>query len=144
MRGRGWSMELGLTGRVAMVAAASKGIGKAVALGLAEEGCRVSLCSRSEESLEAARHDLQGLIGPQDILTVAADVSKPDDLENWFKRAVERFDTVDILVTNTGGPPAARFLSLTDEQWESGVQSTLMNVVRLCRLCVPGMREKGW
>ncbi len=137
-------MELGLSGRVAMVAAASKGIGKAVALGLAEEDCRVSLCARSPESLEAARHDLQAYLGPQDILTVPADVTQPEDLENWYKRTVEQFGTVDILVTNTGGPPAARFMELTDEQWEAGVQSTLMNVVRMSRLVIPLMQEKGW
>src|SRR5687768_7614837 len=137
-------MDLGISGRVAMVAAASKGIGRAIALGLAEEGCRVSICARSEENLESARHDLEALIGPHEVLTVAADVSKTDDLENWYKRTVERFGTVDILVTNTGGPPAARFLQLSDEQWESGFQSTLMNIVRLCRLAIPAMQEKGW
>lgn len=137
-------MELGISGRVAMVAAASKGLGKAVALGLAEEGCRVSICGRSEENLQAARHDLEAIIGPNEVLTVSADVSKKADLENWYKRTVERFGTVDILVTNTGGPPAAKFLQLTDEQWESGFQSTLMNVVRLCNLAIPTMRDKGW
>src|SRR5437870_427040 len=76
---RGANMDLGISGRVAMVAAASKGIGKAIAVGLAEEGCRISLCARSEESLESARHDLEGIIGPREVLTVAADVSKGDD-----------------------------------------------------------------
>src|SRR6185369_13719231 len=98
------------------VAAASKGIGKAVAIGLAEEGCRVSICARSTDSLENARHDLEGLIGPHEVLTVQADVSKAEDLELWYKRTIEKFGTVDILVTNTGGPPAAKFMALTDEQ----------------------------
>lgn len=137
-------MEFGIAGRVAMVAAASKGIGKAAAMGLAEEGCRVSICARTPESLEIARHDLEGVVGPEDVLTVPADVSNPRDLENWYQRTVDRFGTVDILVTNTGGPPAAKFLALTDAQWELGVQSTLMNVVRLCRLVVPSMQEKRW
>ncbi len=137
-------MELGLSGRVAMVAAASKGIGKAVALGLAEEDCRVSICARDPDGLERARHDLQACVGPRDVLTVTADVSRPEDLEGWFKRTVDQFGTVDILVTNTGGPPAAKFMDLSDAQWEAGVQSTLMNVVRLCRLTIPVMREKGW
>jgi 3-oxoacyl-[acyl-carrier protein] reductase len=137
-------MELGISGRVAMVAAASKGIGRAIAVGLAEEGCRVSICGRTPETLEAGRHDLEGLIGPQDVLAVQADVSKAGDLELWYKRTIEKFGTVDILVTNTGGPPAAKFMALTDEQWETGVQSTLMNVVRMCRLVIPTMQEKGW
>jgi len=137
-------MELGVGGRVAMVAAASKGIGRAVALGLAEEGCRVSLCARGAEALEAARFELEGLVGPQDVLAVRADVSRPEDLESWFRQTLDRFGTLDILVTNTGGPPAARFMELTDEQWLSGVESTLMNIVRLCRLAIPVMREKRW
>ena len=137
-------MELGLSGRVAMVAAASKGIGKAVALGLAEEGCRVSICARTEEALEAARLDLESYIGPSDVLAVRADVSRAEDLREWFNKTIDRFGTLDILVTNTGGPPAAKFMALSDEQWESGVQSTLMNIVRLCRLAIPVMEEKGW
>jgi 3-oxoacyl-[acyl-carrier protein] reductase len=137
-------MELGLSGRVAMVAAASKGIGKAVALGLAEEGCRVSLCARNPETLDEARRDIESYIGPNDVLAVPADVSSQEDLKRWFDKTVERFGTVDILVTNTGGPPAAKFMALSDEQWQSGVDSTLMNIVRLCRMAVPVMEEKGW
>ncbi len=137
-------MDLGIDGRVVMVAAASKGIGKAVALAFAEEGCRVSICSRNEDSLEAARREIEPVSGPQDIMAVVADVSDPDDLENWVKRTVENFGTVDILVTNTGGPPAAKFLDLNDNQWISGVESTLMNVVRLSRQVVPIMQAKGW
>jgi 3-oxoacyl-[acyl-carrier protein] reductase len=83
-------------------------------------------------------------VGPTDILTEQADVSDAKQLELWYKRTVERFGTVDILVTNTGGPPAAKFLALTDEQWEMGIQSTLMNAVRLTRMVVPTMQEKGW
>ncbi len=137
-------MELSISGRVAMVAAASKGIGKAIAIGLAEEGCRLSICARSPESLESAKEDLLAYIGPQDVLAVQADVSNPEDLRLWYERTIERYKTVDILVTNTGGPPAALFMELTDSQWEAGVESTLMNVVRLCRLVVPVMKEKGW
>ncbi len=137
-------MELGLSGRVAMVAAGSKGIGRAVALGLAEEGCRVSVCARGQEGLDAVRHDLEGLIGPREVLTYRTDVSSANDLDEWFKRTVDKFGTIDILVTNTGGPPAAKFMELTDTQWQSGVESTLLNVVRLCRLVIPTMQEKGW
>src|SRR5258708_6750110 len=107
-------MELGISGRVAMVAAASKGIGKAIAEGLAQEGCRVSICARGEEALEAARLDLESYVGPSDVFAILADVAQAEDLENWFKKTIERFGTVDILVTNTGGPPAARFMELTE------------------------------
>jgi 3-oxoacyl-[acyl-carrier protein] reductase len=75
---------------------------------------------------------------------VACDVSKEADLERWVDETKLRFGQVDILVTNTGGPPAAPFLKLTEEQWQSGIDSTLMNVVRLCRMVLPDMQERKW
>lgn len=132
-------MELGIRNRVAMVAAASKGLGKASAIALAREGCRLSIFARSEKNLEAA----QAEIGAE-TLAIAGDISNGADLQRWFDETMRRFGTVDILVTNTGGPPAARFAQLTEEQWRIGVESTLMNVVRLCRLVLPGMQKKKW
>jgi 3-oxoacyl-[acyl-carrier protein] reductase len=132
-------MDLGINGRVAMVAAASKGLGRAIAESLAAEGCRLSICSRSRESLEPVREAIGG-----DTLAVACDVSNGDDLQRWFDETVAHFGQVDILVTNTGGPPAAPFLKLTEEQWRIGIDSTLMNVVRLCRMVLPGMQERKW
>lgn len=134
-------MDLGLNGRVAMIAAASKGIGKASALALAQEGCRVSICSRTTETLEKSVSELAAY---SETLAIAADVSTPADLENWYRATVKRFGQVDILITNTGGPPVSRFLQLTDDQWRAGVESTLMNVVRLSRLVIPGMQQRKW
>ena len=135
-------MELGIGGRVAMVAAASKGLGRAVAEALVREGCRVSICSRSEESLAPARSALESAGG--EVLAVACDVSRADDLRRWFDATVAKFGQVDILVTNTGGPPAAKFQALTEEQWRDGIDSTLMNIVRLSTLVLPGMQERKW
>lgn len=135
-------MELGIRNRVAMVAAASKGLGRAIAEALANEGCRVSICSRSLEALEEARKTIEA--AGVEVLPVACDVSSHADLTRWFDHTKAKFGHVDILVTNTGGPPAAPFLSLTEEQWQSGIDSTLMNVIRLCRLVIPGMKERGW
>jgi 3-oxoacyl-[acyl-carrier protein] reductase len=132
-------MDLGIQNRVAMVAAASKGLGRAIAESLAAEGCRLSICSRSLESLEPVRAAIGG-----ETLAVACDVSNADDLQRWFEETVARFGQVDIVVTNTGGPPAAPFMKLTEEQWRSGIDSTLMNIVRLCRLAIPGMQERKW
>lgn len=134
-------MDLGLKGRIAMIAAASKGIGKACALALAREGCKVSICSRNVATLETARGEIAAW---GEVLPVVADVSSPADLESWHRQTVEAFGQVDILVTNTGGPPVSRFLQLTDEQWQAGVESTLMNVVRLSRLVIPGMQRRRW
>jgi 3-oxoacyl-[acyl-carrier protein] reductase len=135
-------MDLGIRNRVAMVAAASKGLGRAIAEALAAEGCRVSICARSLESLQEAKTAIEA--AGAEVLPVACDVSKADDLQRWFDATVARFGQVDILVTNTGGPPAAPFLKLTEDQWQSGIDSTLMNVVRLCRLVIPGMQERKW
>ena len=135
-------MDLGLKGRVAMVAAASKGLGRAVAEALAREGCRLSICSRSTDNLDGARHTIEDAGG--EVLAVACDVSNPGDLERWVEATTATFGQVDILVTNTGGPPAAKFLQLSEEQWQNGIDSTLMNVVRLARLVIPDMQSRKW
>ena len=126
-------MDLGIRDRVAMVAAASKGLGRAIAEALAAEGCKLSICARTPPET----------IGEHS-LSVACDVSKAEDLQRWFDETVARFGQVDILVTNTGGPPAAPFLKLTEDQWKSGIDSTLMNVIRLCNLVIPGMQQRRW
>lgn len=135
-------MDLGIRNRVAMVAAASKGLGKAAARALAQEGCKVSICGRSEASLAPARAELEAL--GAEVLAMPCDVSHLEDLEAWYQETVERLGPVDILVTNTGGPKAAVFQELSEADWASGVESTLMNVVRLSRLVLPGMRSRGW
>ena len=135
-------MDLGLHGRVAMVAAASKGLGRAVAEALAAEGCRLSICSRSTDNLDGARHAIEDRGG--EVLAIACDVSSAGDLERWVEATVATFGQVDILVTNTGGPPAAKFLQLSEDQWRAGVDSTLMNVVRLARLVIPDMQSRKW
>ncbi len=127
-----------------MVAAASKGIGLAAACALAREGCRVSICARGAGGLEAARDRIKGESASASVLTISADVSVAADLERWHSATVASMGPADILVTNTGGPPASLFMDLTDDQWEVGFQSTLMNVVRLSRLVIPDMQSRGW
>ena len=116
-------MDLGIRGKVAMVAAGSKGLGRAAALALGAEGCAVSLCGRGAEALEATRKELEAL-GVR-ALAVAADVSSAADLARWHGATVAALGPVDILVTNTGGPKAATFDHLSDADWNSGVDSTL-------------------
>jgi 3-oxoacyl-[acyl-carrier protein] reductase len=137
-------MDLMIRNRVAMVAAASKGLGKAAAQSLAQEGCKVSICGRDPQTLEAARAELAALAPAESILAVPCDIARPEDIAAWFQATTETLGPVDILITNTGGPPAATFLELSEEQWASGVQSTLMNVVRLSKLVLPGMRARHW
>jgi 3-oxoacyl-[acyl-carrier protein] reductase len=125
-------MDLGIRNRVAMVAAASKGLGRAIAETLAAEGCRLSVCARSIEAWQ------------DDMVAVPCDVTKAEDLKRWYDATIAKFGQVDILVTNTGGPPAAPFMKLTEEQWAMGIDSTLMNVVRLCRMVIPDMQKRKW
>lgn len=132
-------MDFGLNGKVAMVAASSKGIGFAIAQSLAEEGCKVSMCARGEEALEYAEGQIE-----QETRSYVVDLSKEDELTWWFEQTNADLGPVDILVTNTGGPPAGRFTEMSDEQWKQGIDGTLMNVVRLVRLASPGMAERNW
>jgi 3-oxoacyl-[acyl-carrier protein] reductase len=126
-------MDLHLQGRVAMVAAASKGLGRACAEALAAEGCRVSICARGDMDAVSTAE-----------LRVTADVSRAEDLARWHAETEARLGAVDILVTNTGGPPVGRFMDLDEGKWAAGVDSTLLSVIRLTRLVVPSMRARRW
>lgn len=132
-------MDFGLHGKVAMVAAASKGIGLACAKALAAEGCAISICARTEEDLERAATEIG-----EETRTYVVDVASPEDLAWWVATTQSDLGTPEILVTNTGGPPAGPVWELTDEQWRHGVESTLMNVTRMTGLVAPMMRERGW
>lgn len=132
-------MDLGLTGKVAMVAASSKGIGFATAKLLAAEGCHVSICGRNEQTLEESAAQLG-----DEARSYVVDVTDPEDIAWWVEQTQQDLGQVSILVTNTGGPPAGGIDSITDEQWQSGFDSTLMNVVRMVRLVAPGMKAMGW
>lgn len=122
-----------------MVAAASKGIGLAIAKMLTAEGCRVSICARNEETLEAAAAEIGG-----DTRSYVVDVSDGEDLKWWVEQTRQDLGAVSILVTNTGGPPAGPLDQTTDEQWQAGFDGTLMNIVRLVREVQPDMEAGGW
>lgn len=132
-------MDLKIEGKVALVAAASEGIGFATAKILAQEGAKVSICGRNPEKLRGALSEL----GPSH-LAIAADVSKKNDLENWIRETREKLGTPDILVTNTGGPKPGKPSALTDEDWQNGFENTLLNVTRMMELVVPYFQQKNW
>lgn len=134
-------MDLEIAGRVAMIAAGSKGLGKACAKSLLKEGVKVSICARNKAELEQTADELSEY---GQIITFVADVSSLSALEQWYQDTLTKLGPVDILVTNTGGPAVSRFMNLTDEQWHSGVESTLMNVVRLSRIVLPEMQKRKW
>ena len=132
-------MDLGISGKVALVAAASKGIGFAIAKELTREGCRVSICGRNEETLEAAAAEIG-----EETRSYVVDVSNQEDLTWWIEQTIQDLGPIDILVTNTGGPPAGLMDAMTDEQWQNGFDGTLMNIVRLVREVQPAMSQAGW
>src|SRR5579872_5642839 len=110
-------MDLGLQGKVAFVAGASKGLGKACALAFAQEGAQVALCSRGQEAIQAAARDVASQTGV-DTLALAGDVSQPGVCESLIQQTVDRFGRLDVLVNNAGGPPTGTAAGMTDEQWQ--------------------------
>jgi 3-oxoacyl-[acyl-carrier protein] reductase len=136
-------MDFGLRGKVALVAAASRGLGRAVALELGAEGAKLVLCARGSDDLESAKHFIVTCTGA-DVHTVVADLAKKEHIELVATEAMARFGQVDILVTNAGGPPAGVFENHTWDVWERAVNLTLRSVVELTRAMLPGMRSRKW
>lgn len=136
-------MDLGLKDKVAVVAAASQGLGKAVAMELAQEGARVAICSRSQARIDAAAKDIRKKTGAE-ILAVEADVTREEDVQRFVQAASEKWGTVHICVTNTGGPPAKDFEALSNDDWREGIDNTLMSAVYLARAVLPKMKEQKW
>ena len=136
-------MELGLKGKIALVAASSKGLGKAIAKGLAAEGAKVGICARHAGTLEATAEEIQRDTGAE-VLSVVADVSQPSDVERLVNRVVEHFGGLDILVNNAGGPPAGTFETLVPEAYQAALELNLLSTVNLCRAAVPIMKQRGW
>lgn len=134
-------MDLGLKGKVAIVAASSKGLGRACAEELAAEGTRVVLCARGEEALAVTRDWIVGQGG--EAIAVPADVAKSEDIERVIRVAHDAFGPVDILVTNGGGPPPGTFDQHGIDAWQQGVESTLLSVVRFAKAVLPDMKERG-
>lgn len=136
-------MDLGIKGRVALVSGASKGLGRAIALGLAREGAWLGLCARGREDLEATAAAIARETGTM-VWTRPADVSIPDEARAFVRGAAAHYGTVDILVTNTGGPPSGSFLELTDGDWHGAVRLNFLSAVWMTREAVPYMRKQRW
>ena len=135
-------MDLGLRGKVAMVAASSKGLGYGIARKLAHEGVLVSIGSRTEAEVHDAA---EALIEETDgeVLANVLDVSDPDSIVQWVEKTTDAFGGVDILVVNAGGPPTGNFDDFKDADWQAAFELTLMSAVRLIRAVLPSMREAG-
>ena len=134
-------MDLQLQGKVALVTAASKGLGKASALQLAREGAKLVISARSD-AIDATADEIRSETGAE-VLVVKADVTSQSDIDNLVEKGMEKFGRIDILIINAGGPPPGNFLDVTVDDWENAVQLTLMSAVRLCYAVIPHMLEQG-
>jgi 3-oxoacyl-[acyl-carrier protein] reductase len=135
-------MDLGLKNKIAMVGGASKGLGFAVARALALEGATVSIASRDRAAIDSAAAKIRAESGGT-VLPQAADLSRADAIAEWHAATVKRFGGIDLLFTNTGGPPAGAVLDFDDEAWHTGFDLLVLSVVRTVRLVAPSMQGRG-
>lgn len=134
-------MDLGLEDKVALVTAASKGLGKAAARALAEEGAKLAICARSD-ALEETAAEFRLDLGAE-VLAIRADLTEPDQIAQLVKRTLDRYQRIDILIINAGGPKPGGFLDLTAQDWQIAVDLVIMSAVRLCYAVLPHMLQAG-
>lgn len=127
--------------RVALVCAASRGLGRASAEALARDGVRVAICARGRAALEETAAAIASAGGHA--LALEADLRRADDVTRVVQETVKAFGGLDILVTNTGGPPSGPFMSIDERAWTDAIDSLLLSVVRLCRAAIPHMQARG-
>jgi len=135
-------MDLGLKGKVALITGASQGIGKAIALTLAEEGCNLAICARRKEALDSSAKEIRGK--GVEVLAIQSDVTKPEDNKNFVSQAAKKFGRIDILVNNAGHGNASDPMELPEEVFRHHMDLMLFGPIQLCREVVPYMRKQGW
>jgi 3-oxoacyl-[acyl-carrier protein] reductase len=135
-------MNLQLEGKTILVTAASKGLGKAIALKLSAEGANIAICSRDLEQLEKTAQEIRSETGGE-VLAIKADVTVKADIVNFVEQALTEFGGIYGLVCNAGGPTAGTFMSITDEDWENAIQLNMMSVIRLIREVIAPMKQGG-
>lgn len=136
-------METGLKNRVAIVAASSQGLGRATAEAFAAEGCRLAICARNKESLTAVAEDLRARFNAE-VLAEPFDVTNASAVRDFVNAALQEFGSVDICVTNAGGPPAKGFLATTMEEWRRAIDLNFMSTVYFAHQVIPHMQKKKW
>ncbi len=135
-------MDLGLRGKVALVASSSKGMGRAIAAGFAREGARVSICARGEAQLNETAEAIRSDTGAE-VLAMVADMSRLADIQRFVGRTAEQFGRIDIVIANAGGPPFGEFMNFTEEDWKAAFNLSFLSALRLAREAVPHMRKVG-
>jgi 3-oxoacyl-[acyl-carrier protein] reductase len=135
-------MDTALKDKVAIICAASEGLGRAAAEALATEGCRLAICSRRQAAVDAVAGDLHARYGVE-VLAVQADLRRGAEISAFVEKAVSTFGGLDVMVTNVGGPKPGVFEALSDQDWLDAVDLLLMSAVRLSREAIPHMRKRG-
>jgi 3-oxoacyl-[acyl-carrier protein] reductase len=135
-------MDLELRDKVAIVGGASKGLGRACAEVLAQEGVKVAMCSRSRADLEKAAQEIRDTTGA-DVVVFAGDLDRHDTIRDLIAATVSRFGRLDIMVNNSGGPPLARAQSATEEQWATAIERSLLFFARMSREALPHLKRQG-
>ncbi len=135
-------MDLGLNGKVGLVTGGSKGIGKAIARGLAREGAKVAICARNKAPLEQAAQEIARETGSE-VLPVPGDLTQPEDVQRIVDTTARHFGRIDILVNNAGAAPGGEILTLTDEDWQLALQLKFMGYVRCTKAVLPHMLKQG-
>lgn len=136
-------MDMGIKDKVAIIAASSKGLGKAVAKGLAREGVKVTICSRGEKELQETAEEIRSETSAE-VLSISCDVSNTQDIEKVVAKTIERHNTVDIMVNNASGPPVGTFEEFSIEQWQKAIELNLFSTISFSKLVVPYMKKSGW
>ena len=135
-------MDLELRDKVAIVGGASKGLGRACADVLAEEGAKLAICSRNQADLDKAAQEIRAKTGTE-VLVFAGDLDRHDTIQRLVAATLERFGRLDVLVNNSGGPPLAKSFSATEEQWATAVQRSLLYFARMSREALPHLKKQG-
>jgi 3-oxoacyl-[acyl-carrier protein] reductase len=136
-------MDLGIKGKTALITASSKGIGKAIAEGLAAEGCKVAICARHKEELLELSNDLKKRYGIDAVWSIC-DINKPKEIQSTIEAVHKQLGPIEILVNNCGGPPSGYFTEFSDRQWQNAVDQVLMSVVRFIRFALLDMISNEW
>ncbi len=136
-------MDLGLKDKIAFVAASSQGLGKAVAIELAKEGAHIAICGRNQEQLNKTKLEIEKVSNGR-VIALSGDLSIDSDRNNILDSVLKFYGKVDILVTNTGGPPSGKFEDLSQDDWNKTYELLLGSTVSLIRGVLPGMKKQGF
>src|ERR1700733_15438809 len=134
-------MELGLKNKIAFIAASSQGLGKSVALELAQEGANIIICGRNQDNLDKTKKEIEGQTNTE-VLALAGDLSIHAERQQIINAALKSYSNINILVTNSGGPPTGKIEELKPEDWDQAYQNLLSPVVNLVHGFLPGMKQQ--